>query len=270
MDQPEELEFAWLMVIGILLTFILSLSVVVFFVLYQRKLHAQHLRMAHVKQEERQKRLEAVIDMQEHERDRIAKDLHDELGVLLSTTKLYLTYDEPQGEHAQHLVKATHLLDEAIDKLRTIARNLSSDHLAKFGLERSILDMVNQVEVVTDIDIQFNCQPNLKQQFTVELQLFRIVCELLNNTLKHAKASAIHIDLMAVEHVLHLNFRDDGCGFNSDAKAEGNGLGLQTLSGRVQLLDGKMNVQSEVGNGTQISITLPTNITTASHEYKHS
>ena len=269
MDRPEELEFAWLMVIGISLTFILSLSIIVFFVIYQRKLHAQNLRVNNVKQEERQKRLKAVIEMQEHERDRIGKDLHDELGVLLSTTKLYLTYDEPPGENAELLGKAAHLLDEAVVKLRSISRNLSSEHLEKFGLERSIVDMLRQLEEVAELEVHFDCQINERLPFFVELQLFRIIAELLNNTLKHAGATNLRINLKVKGETLHLIFQDNGCGFDLGQEPQSKGLGLATLSGRVQLLDGEMSLQSDVGEGTLVTITIPNLAIPTNHEREY-
>lgn len=253
MDHPEELEFAWLMLIGITLTFLLSLAIVVFFVYYQRRLFGQKAAMEQLKREEQEKRLESVMAAQENERGRIARDLHDEVGVMLSTVKLYLTHRDQEDA----LGRAEQLLDQSVAKLRSISRGLSSDHLAQFGLERALKDLCEPMEATGELEIHRSYSLGERLPRETELQLHRIVQELLNNTLKHARANQVHIDLKKQDGSVLLDYRDDGVGFDRQVVEERPSLGLRTLSGRVEILRGSINITSSPGQGTRVTVVLP-------------
>lgn len=260
MDRPEELEFAWLMFTGILLMFLLSMSVVIFFVYYQRRLHRQQTAMDRLKLEDQKKQLQAEIAAQEKERERIARDLHDEVGALLSTAKLYLTFQHPKAEHHTGSTPshpAEEMLDEAVLKLRSIAQNLLPENLRLFGLISAIEHNIRQIEKAEAFTVYFTHQLSERLPGDAEIHLYRIVQELFNNALKHAKASQVSLSLSRQTNSVVLTYTDNGVGFTPGKSRNGISLGLTTLSSRVQLLQGEMELESAPGKGVKIIITCP-------------
>lgn len=251
MEQPAEPEFAWLMFIGILLMFLLSMAVVIFFVYYQRKLHGQQTAIEHLKLEEQKKLLLAEITAQEKERERIAQDLHDEVGVLLSTAKLYLTAEK----EAKHTKKTENILNEAVQKLRSISQDLLPENLKLFGLSRAIEHSCNRLEEIRVFSIDFESKLKQRLSSELELHLYRIAQELLNNAIKHSKASAVRLKLYQEEKNVVLVYNDNGIGFLTEEKSKG--LGLTTLKSRVQLLNGNIGVISQPDKGVEAVVICP-------------
>lgn len=256
MDHPAELEFAWLMFTGILLMFLLAMSLVLFFVYYQRRLFRQQAELEKQKLEEQKKLLQAEIAAQENERARIARDLHDEVGAQLSAIKLHVT--APQTDAAasgkrSSMVAA--MLDDAVQKLRSIAQNLIPQNLERFGLIPAIEYHFHRFESSGLFEIHFQHNLTERLELDKELLLFRIVQELLNNTVKHAQASLVTLTLQQQNGSTQLHYRDNGVGFLPTKTGDQNGLGLSTLNSRVQLLKGTMLYRSEPGAGVQVSIT---------------
>lgn len=254
MDTPEEVEFAWLLLIGTSITFILALSVVIFLVMYQRRLFAQREAMEQLKLEEQERRLEAVLSIQEKERTRIALDLHDEVGALLSTVKLYISHKNLKEEH-QH--KSTEILDDAITKLRGIARNLSPENLQMFGLVSTLEKQLNYLEEINTFHIHFT--QNLEERLApeIEIQFYRLLQELLNNTVKHAHASNVTINITQHFNKVVLEYRDDGQGFDMDKGNSAKSLGHISLASRAQILKGTYHVESTPLKGVFVTIVVP-------------
>lgn len=254
MDTPEEVEFAWLLLIGTSITFILALSIVIFLVMYQRRLFAQREAMERLKLEEQERRLEAVLNVQEKERSRIALDLHDEVGALLSTVKLYMSHKNLKEEH-QH--KATEMLDDAVTKLRGISRNLSPENLQMFGLSSTLEKQISYLEEIHPFVIDFS--HNLKNRLApeIEIQLYRLLQELLNNTVKHAQASTVTLSIQQQPEKLKVAYSDDGVGFDMTAVEHSKSLGHASLASRVQILKGTYSVESAPQQGIQVSVEIP-------------
>jgi two-component system, NarL family, sensor kinase len=214
--------------------------------------------MERLKLEEQKKLLQAGITAQENERERIARDLHDEIGALLSTVKLFLTAGQtlptapkPAGNRAEEL------LDEAILKLRAIAQNLMPENLKLFGLVSAIERACQQVESTGVFAVQFQHKLELRLSRENEIHVYRIVQELLNNAIKHAKASQVTLMLYRRQNQIVLNYEDNGVGFVSSTTTDKISLGLASLSGRVQMLQGEMSLKSTPGNGVQVQINFP-------------
>ncbi|HBF19325.1 MAG: hypothetical protein CMI36_01675 [Owenweeksia sp.] len=272
MDRPEELEFIQLMLIGISLTFLLSLAVVIFFLYYQRRLFAQQQTMEQMRIAEQRNRLEAEIEARESERSRIALDLHDEVGALLSTVKLYMSYPATAESHTEKeesiRIKAQEMLDDAVHKLRSISRNLSPENLKLFGLISALNEQCIMLEESGAMAIYFN--HNLKQRLGLEVEthVYRIIQELLNNTIKHAKATEIRLQLTHTSSRLTIDYSDNGIGFDPQLKATAQSLGLTSLTSRVQILSGEIEINSEPGQGVHIKITIPNTQTQNSAQYE--
>lgn len=246
------------MFVGILLMFLLSMAVVMFFVYYQRKLYKQQTAMEQLKLEEQKKRLQTEIAARENERARIAHDLHDEVGALLSTTKLYLTVKQSSSDIAEQAKQtAAELLDEAVLKLRSIAQNLLPENLKLFGLVKAIEHSCRQIDNAGTIKIDFQHQLDYRLPTEVEIHLYRIVQELLNNAIKHAKATQVLVSLFHKLDSLILTYKDNGVGFVVEETKKTGGLGLTTLDSRVQMLQGEMQLKSTAGKGVSIVIIFP-------------
>ncbi|MFQ3579724.1 MAG: PAS domain S-box protein [Bacteroidales bacterium] len=208
--------------------------------------------------------LNAVIETEERERERFAKDLHDGLGPLLSTIKLYInelsSEDTTQDEQADLIKYCNELIDEAVKNTRTISNNLTPHLINKYGMVKAIEAFISKIDIVHKISITFE-KINIENEFErpIELTFFRIVTELINNTLKHAKANTITIILEEVNNKLILSYKDDGIGFDPDEALTRSpeGIGLKNIISRVQSIDGSCNFYNNEVQGTYIKIIVP-------------
>lgn len=189
-----------------------------------------------------------IIKAQEQERQRIAQDLHDDLGSTLSMLKNKLS--ESNETLDNQLIMEIKIADKAVEDLREISQNLMPVLFLQKGLKGAIQ------ELITLSNIEFLTSGNEKKlDWEVELSIFRIAKELLNNAIKHAKASKIEVNLIYFDDFLYLSVEDNGCGFRKYGE-EITGIGLKNISLRVDYLNGKMN-QETSEKGTLISIEIP-------------
>ncbi len=203
----------------------------------------------------------SMMSGQEKERERIAKDLHDSLGGMLSTAKLQLEKMRAiSGDSLQsrEITKTQNLLDETIKEVRNISRDLQPDALLRFGLVAAVNDLVNRTKdrrepIVFFQHFGLDEEPPLPQG--VSLHLYRIIQELLNNTLKHALAKEVLIQITRNEKDLIILVEDDGIGF--DPMRAGKGMGMSNIQSRVHFLKGEVSVQSSPGEGSTTVVTIP-------------
>jgi signal transduction histidine kinase len=202
--------------------------------------------------------MQSMLEGQESERQRIAHDLHDSLGGLLAAARLQLESlpgRVPQLQDDKDLLKIKDLLDETIDETRQIARNLQPGTLLQFGLVKAIQDLINRVHSKGGPEISFQhfgSYTDLSQHFA--LNCYRIVQELLQNCMKHAKAQEILVQLTRTDQQIALIVEDDGVGFNQETVLKGMGTG--NIQQRVQFLKGEMSIQTAPGKGTSTLITV--------------
>ncbi|MBK9291662.1 MAG: PAS domain S-box protein [Bacteroidetes bacterium] len=204
----------------------------------------------------------AIIETEERERRRFAKEIHDGLGPLLSTVKLYVNELETTApgtdEHTEYIGQINHLLNEAIDNARNIANNITPRVLSDYGLQKAIesfAETINSTKLLK-INTRFtNIGRNIGA--TLELMCYRIISELINNTIKHANASTIDIALELRDGKLHLDYRDNGQGFDlQDAIEKGdNHMGVKNIISRVRSLNGVFNFRN-TWPGIEIQIIL--------------
>jgi signal transduction histidine kinase len=205
--------------------------------------------------------LNAIIQTEEKERKRFAKDLHDGLGPLLSTVKMSVsTLSVMDTDPARKAIieNAALVINESIKSIKEISNNLSPHILNNFGLASAIKDFTNKIESKI---IQINFESNaFNKRFdeSVEVVLYRVVCELINNTLKHANARMIDINFTLQHKTLILSYSDDGIGFNTTEIIGENpparGMGYSNMVSRVNSIKGKMEVESSPDNGTKVLI----------------
>lgn len=207
--------------------------------------------------------LESINSMlagQEKERHRIAEDLHDKLGSTLVAAKLHFNAIKSSlNENNEQYKKAISLIDQAVDDTRNIAHNMLSGVLTKFGLIAALNDLKETVEGTGQIKMTVMTH-KLDERLNgeIELNLYRIIQELVSNILKHAEASEIIVQLNRHRSELSLTVEDDGLGFNLKAvRSKRVGSGLMNVESRVGKMDGKLHIDSGKENGTTISIEIP-------------
>jgi two-component system NarL family sensor kinase len=206
-------------------------------------------------------RFKAVIEAQEMERKRIAGDLHDSVGQMLSLSKLQLSeiMDSSNGyspEHEQMLVRSTEIIDEVCQEVRDISHNLMPGPLIRLGLPAAVKDLVRKINASKKINVSFtNNIDDSRLSEKVEISLYRIIQEIFTNILKHAKASEIGITLIVQgEKNLELSIMDNGVGFDTREIIKSNGIGWKNIYSRLAIIDGTMNVNSIINKGTGIDI----------------
>jgi signal transduction histidine kinase len=205
--------------------------------------------------------LSAIVKTEENERARFAKELHDGLGPLLSTVKMSVsTIKKQMGSNADlRIIENTEkLIDESIFTIKEISNNISPHILNNFGLFKALQSFVTKVQLSNPINIILNSNLNEKRfSYNIEVVFYRVVCEMITNTLKHAAARRITIDLFEDNGELLLEYFDDGVGFSPEkAEQEGQGMGLANIRSRINSLNGSYHVQSRKGKGVVFSINV--------------
>jgi signal transduction histidine kinase len=203
----------------------------------------------------------AIIETEETERKRFAKEIHDGLGPLLSTIKLYV--NELEGaqnpsEKEEFVQYINRLIDEAVDSARNIANNITPKMLADYGLSKAIITFIDAINATNLLKISADCSTvDRTIGPTLELIFYRVITELINNTIKHANATEIKIALKPVENNLVLDYWDDGIGFDLQQAIEkgDNHMGVKNIISRVRSLNGTFNFQN-TNRGIHIQIAV--------------
>lgn len=257
MGRPQEIEFAWLLIFGIGIMAVLALAIILFVVFYQRKIFAHQLTLHRLDNEHRKHLLATSVEVQENERRRIAGDLHDEVGAVLSASKLYLTYfaDNPEAISVAH--KIEELIELAAQNLRDISHNIAPQNLEKFGLSSALEDLFKRVNGAKTLQVSLQADLEARLQLNQELGLYRIIQELLNNTIKHAQATQVKIVLQQKKSQVFFSYQDNGQGIdiNSQSLDQSKGLGLRNLASRAELLNAQLNYHSAPSQGFQASLS---------------
>jgi len=253
-----------LMVIGIAVMILLFVSFLYAFIANHKK-KLQHQKDLQALREHQQNQLiEAAVRSEELERHRIAEALHDEVGAILSSTKLHLqgiTHVNLTEKELQLFQRSKELLDDGIQKVRGISHNLHSNILKEFGLNEAIRHFVKKVvnsemmKATTELDDQY-----ITQNPENDISIYRMVQELINNVLKHANATRLSISSICSDHNLTFRITHDGHGLSQEQfeklRYSKDGLGLKNIQNRVILLRGKINFTASP-NENQITITIP-------------
>lgn len=206
--------------------------------------------------------LSSILQGQEEERKRIATDLHDGLGSMLSSVKLNLNAMQSQQQLVENdthqLSKIINQLDKTIVEMRKIAHNMMPEALLKLGFAEAIQDYCNGLNESKAIHVALiNLCPDYSFDKSIEIVLYRIVQELINNAIKHAEAKNIIVQISKNENILYLTIEDDGKGFEVGAELSSVGTGLKSVRSRVDYMKGKIEIVSLSKSGTSIMIEIP-------------
>ncbi|MFO7756235.1 MAG: histidine kinase [Bacteroidales bacterium] len=208
--------------------------------------------------------LHAIINTEENERKRFAKDLHDDLGPLLSTVKMSVTAMAARAKDPvdkEIINNTSHVVNEAIATIKDISNTLSPHVLTNFGLESAINSFIKRVSSARDIKFTFNSNVGKKRlNSDIEAVIYRSVCELINNSFKHADASNISIELNIHGNFIILQYNDDGKGFDASilGKRDNMGMGLSNIQTRVKSVNGIFVLDSTVNKGMHALIKINT------------
>lgn len=204
--------------------------------------------------------VKAIIQTEEKERANFSKELHDGLGPLLSTIKLYLQWSErPKTNISREEIirKAEDTLEDALTAVKEISNKLSPHLLIYYGLNSAIQSFAGKVEETSSIRISFESNVERRIDMEIESAIYRAVIECINNTLKHAMANRITIMLHDAGNQLLLQYHDDGIGFDlTEALTLQKGLGLFNLQNRIHTIGGKITMFSSPGKGVDYQIVV--------------
>ena len=234
------------------LSFVISLAFAIG-AFYIRKVFQFLRRLDGIRSETEKRVLSAVIRTEEQERQRFAKELHDGLGPLLSVIKMLLSgFNQSNTPEVNEKIKVNlkQAVDEAIVGVREISANISPHILNNFGLKDAVGSFIKKLRPAEGIVITFETNvENRRFAYNVEVIMYRVVCELLNNTLRHAEASKISIDLQLQNDILYLEYEDNGMGFDVKLAESDGGMGLSNMQYRLNSGNGDIKILSERGKG---------------------
>lgn len=249
-----------------ILVFFLCLSVgilIIGLLIHKNRIRNNHLLLAEAQQEQQALYMRSVLEGQEKERERIARDLHDGLGNLLSTLKVNIGNlpNETMTQHQDNYHKTAAMVDEACTEVRKIAHEMMPMALKRLGLIKALEDLVEKLDRTHDFSAHFQIygkQRDLGK--SINLMLYRIVQELLNNIIKYAQAKEVLLQMTFSEEWLNLTIEDDGIGFDPQDQDAASGIGLKSVAFRVNYINGDYDIDSRPGMGTLVSINVPLHI----------
>ncbi|PHI19094.1 hypothetical protein CEQ90_14350 [Lewinellaceae bacterium SD302] len=261
-----------LLLSGVVGMLVLAVSLVIFFIVYQRRIQEQQRLRQEEEKKHQKELLKAAIDVQEEERSRIAADLHDEIGSKLSAVRLFigqLTLDEQRKENVELRNDSLDILGNILNSARRITHDLFPPELQKFGLFAAAEDLCERIDrggkisVTSKVAVLENgaesgpleLPASVRVPKKTELALYRVLQEMINNTIKHANAQNILVAFHRRDNQLLFTYQDDGTGIETkDLKP---GLGLKNIETRVTLVGGKFEFISAPGQGLKLNVSVP-------------
>ncbi len=258
-DIQEKKFMIWFLLLGLVTLTITSL------LLYRNYHHKQKLQQVKIEELEADKQLaatEAVLKGEEQERARLAKDLHDGLGGMLSGIKhsLNAVKGTLAPDNAQVFERNIDMLDSSIKEMRRVAHNMMPEALVKFGLDTALKDFCNDINQSGALKVTYHSigMDNTELDRTTSIAIYRIVQELLNNIIKHAETPNAIVQVSKNGNITSVTVEDDGKGFDTKVLEYKEGIGWRNIQSRVDYLKGKLDVRSEPGKGTSVWIEFNT------------
>ena len=248
--------------VGTAMLLMMAVFIITFVAYYQQKQAKQQLAFREMQAQHRQALMEATFRGQEEERKRLAEDMHDGIGTMLSITKMSLNQLEQYvGGNAKtgfEFQKTRAMIDETMTNVRRISRNLVPTTLERFGLLAALEELADRASD-KEIDVEL-VYPEADYLFSpsISLMLYRIAQELVNNAIQHARARHITVQVFQFENEVRLSVLDDGVGFDFDAVMENRqaGLGLRNIESRLNVVNGHATFDVAPGRGSQIHVQI--------------
>ena len=206
--------------------------------------------------------LSTVVRTEERSRSQFAKELHDGMGPLLSSAKMSLSAisTENMSERQKEILQNSRfVIDEAIRSVREISNNMSPQILMDFGLAQGVNNFISRVKSIHNVEVCFETNlHNERFDNDIEVVMYRVICELINNSYKHSECSKIEIVLTLEDDFLKLQYKDNGKGFNIDNQTISKGMGLSNIASRIGSLNGTSNIVGNSGNGMEAKVQIDT------------
>jgi two-component system, NarL family, sensor kinase len=264
MSQAQaEVEQIYLIIgVAVVAMLLMAGSIILFVLYYQKRMVQEQFKRQQLELDYQKKMMEAALESQENERRRVAGDLHDSIGAMLSTIRVSLiTYAKRNKSEEGSINESKKMLDDTIESVRRISRDLMPSTLEKFGLTQAVKEMCERFQATSSLPIIFEEQGETTSMAkNRELMIFRIVQELLNNALKHSEASFIKVTFENGA-LLKVIVEDNGKGFNPEEhkadRTTGKGLGLFNIENRARLVGATVDFNAPVAQGSKIIINIP-------------
>lgn len=230
---------------------------------YKRKQLQQKAELAAEVARQKEIRTRSIIEAEEKERRRIAQDLHDGVGQILSAAKLNLSALESKikltaQDQKDAYKNALDLIDDSVKEVRAVSHNMMPNTLIKLGLASAIREFITKIGNVADLKVDLEIV-GLDQRIdeSIETVLYRVVQEIVNNIIKHAKANHISLQLIKHEKEITIMIEDNGVGFDTEKIHTFEGIGLKNIISRIEFLNGTVHFDSGKGRGTNVVIEVP-------------
>lgn len=237
-------------------------AIIIFVIFYNRRQRLQREKLERIEENHRQEMLEASVASQENVRRQIGGDLHDEIGTLLSATRMSLSqvtkHEDSPAKREILLNQTQELLNYTLNNVRRLSKELMPSTLDEFGLIIALKDFTEKITEYTGVMVCFS-HGELSEVFDkkIELALYRTAQELVNNALKHAKASVISIQLQVRNNNLVLQVSDNGIGFDlAEVNKPKRGIGIKNIESRISVIKGKIKFDVEKGRGSSFEVTI--------------
>ncbi|MEM7085543.1 MAG: ATP-binding protein [Bacteroidota bacterium] len=261
----QEENLITLMAVGIVIMLAFAMAFVIFVNYSQKKILREQMQTQKLAFQHQQELLHSNILTQEAERKRIARDLHDEIGSKLNVIFLNIHRIKEFSNGEEDLGAITDeielVINKTIDSTRLISHELLPPTLEEFGLVEAIRELQHGYSQVGSIQLDFKAmeKENNIDNKLIELNLFRVVQELIKNSIDHGKASKIDIKLWAQSELIKLTYEDNGVGFDSDQLNAKKGLGMKNIESRLQMVQARYQFNSSPGNGVNVVVELQRN-----------
>ena len=249
-------------ILGAILMLVMALTLILFFYFSRRKIIQKELEKKTLELDHQKGILKATIVAQEAERYRIAQDLHDAISAKLNVVSLSANFlleednvtPKETEEIIHHILRVT---NKTIESSRKIAHNLLPPILEKFGLGAALEELCDEFSNSKKVNVTSKIKYKIgRLPADDELHVFRIVQELMNNSMRHGKSKEIELNFKSEIEKIFLYYKDDGLGFNTTTIGVQKGLGLRNIESRVSLLNGKITFKSEKLKGVEVEITI--------------
>lgn len=251
------------LVYGIIFTVFISCGLLLLFHYSRKKIIQKEVEKVNILLEQKQKVFQASITAQEEERKRIAQDMHDaisaKLNVVNLTTHMLLGDETISEEQEQSLTHILNVNSKTLESSRKIAHDLLPPVLDKFGLTVALDELFEDFTKSKQVKINSKIEDITVLEKSNELHIFRILQELINNSIRHGKATILDINLVNIESGYELNYHDNGIGFDTSQMSTKAGIGLQNIESRVAILNGIFTVTSEPNNGSTFIVNCTNN-----------
>lgn len=249
--MQDESQFVLVFAVSTLIIVLILILVILFVIAYQKRIATQRIKLDEIEKVHQIQLLQATLEMQERERKRIASDLHDDIGSLLSALKInveFLESNETDERQRSFLQKTREKLETGIVQVRQISHDMYPPVLQKMGLWEAIKELFQSINALQRISATLH-EPvdTLRLDPKIELGVYRVIQELVTNSLRHSEANRISLRVLNLHKTLQLVYTDNGTGLPAETST--NGIGFLNMRSRIEAIHGKIRFESIEAKG---------------------